>query len=138
MLSKKTRYALVALVRLTKEYGKGPVLIADIAKDQVIPQKFLESILLDLKKMGILGSKSGKSGGYYLIKDPQSVDILSVIRTMDGPVALVPCVSEKYYQSCEFCKEEDKCGLRNIFKDIRDYTYQKLKDTSLIDIMDVE
>src|SRR6478736_5953717 len=101
MITKKAKYALNALVYLAKEYNKGPVLISQIAESEHIPQKFLELILLDLKSIGILGSKKGKGGGYYLIKSPDSVNVADILRHFDGPIALLPCVSEKYYERCE-------------------------------------
>ena len=122
---------MLALVRLTKEYGKGPILISDIANSESIPQRFLETILLELKNKGILGSKLGKSGGYYLIKDPNEIDLSEIVRQFDGAIALMPCVSEKYYQPCEFCKDEKTCKIRKVFKKIRDDTYKKLKGTTL-------
>jgi Rrf2 family protein len=134
MLSKKTRYAILALTRLARESGKGAILIGDIAKSEHIPQRFLELILVELKKLGILGSKLGKSGGYYLIKDPQDVNLSDIVRHFEGPIALVPCVSEKAYQPCEFCKDESTCKLRSVFREIRDDTYNILKRTTLKDL----
>ena len=134
MLSKKTRYAIIALAKLAKESGKGVILISDIAKSEHIPQRFLELILVELKKLGILGSKLGKSGGYYLIKDPQDVNLSDIVRHFEGPIALVPCVSEKAYQPCEFCKDEATCKLRSVFREIRDNTYNILKRTTLKDL----
>ena len=101
ILSKKTRYAIVALTRLAREYGKGPLQIREIAEDERIPQSFLENILLDLRKMGILGSKLGKAGGYFLLKKPGDVNLADVIRHFEGTVALMYCVSERAYQPCE-------------------------------------
>ena len=126
---------MLALIRLTKEMGNGAILISDIAKSEKIPQRYLEAILLDLKKMGILGSKLGKTGGYYLIHKPEEVNLSQVVRHFEGPIALVPCVSEKAYQPCEFCEDEATCNLRKVFKDIRDYTYNKLQDTTLMDLV---
>ena len=134
MLSKRTRYAMVALTRLAKEYGKGPILISDIAKSEMIPQRFLENILLELKNHGVLGSKLGKSGGYYLIKKPSEVNLSDIIRFFEGAIALMPCVSEKSYQPCEFCKDEKTCNIRKVFKEIRDTTYKKLRNTTLEDL----
>lgn len=131
MLSKKTRYAMLALTNLAKEYGKGAIQISDIAKDENIPQRFLESILLELKKFGILGSKLGKAGGYFLLKQPAEVSLLDVIRHFEGSVALLYCVSEKSYQPCEFCKIEETCKIRKVFKEIRESTYQILQNTTL-------
>jgi Rrf2 family protein len=130
-LSKKTRYAIVALTRLAREYGKGPILIRDIAEGEKIPQRFLENILLELRKLGILGSKLGKEGGYYLLKKPEDVKLSDIVRHFEGTIALMYCVSEKAYQPCEFCREEASCQIRRVFKEVRDTTYEILSRTSL-------
>jgi Rrf2 family protein len=135
MLSKKTRYAMLALTNLASKYGEGAIQIGDIAKKENIPQRFLESILLELKKMGILGSKLGKTGGYYLIKSPKDVSLLDIIRHFEGSVALMYCVSEKAYQPCEFCRIEETCKIRHVFKKIRDNTYDILEQTSLYSLI---
>ena len=134
MLSKKTRYALMALTKLSRDYGKGAILISDIAKEEKIPQRFLENILLELKNVGILGSKLGKNGGYFLLKSPDKISLADVIRYFEGTIALVYCVSEKAYQPCEFCKNEDNCKLKSVFKTIRDNTFSILQETSIADI----
>lgn len=131
ILSMKTRYAMVALTHIARKYGTGNVLSTDIAKGESIPQRFLENILLDLKKIGILGSKMGKAGGYYLLKKPEEVSLLDVVRHFEGSIALLSCVSEKAYQPCEFCKEEEACKIRNVFKEIRDNSFSILKNTTL-------
>ena len=131
ILSKKTRYAIVALTRLAREYGKGPLQIREIAEDEKIPQSFLENILLELRKLGILGSKLGKSGGYFLLKKPEDVNLAEIIRHFEGTIALMYCVSEKAYQPCEFCKDESNCEIRKVFKEIRDTTYDILSRTNL-------
>jgi Rrf2 family protein len=130
-LSKKTRYAIVALTRLAREYGKGPIQIRDIAEGEKIPQRFLESILLELRKLGILGSKLGKEGGYFLIKKPADVKLAEIVRHFEGTIALMYCVSEKAYRPCEFCKDEVTCQIRRVFKEVRDTTYDILSRTSL-------
>jgi Rrf2 family protein len=135
MLSQKTRYAILALTRLAREIGNGAILISDIARSENIPQRYLEAILLDLKKLGMLGSKLGKSGGYYLIRKPEEINLSQIVRHFEGPIALVPCVSEKAYQPCEFCKNELECKLRKVFKDIRDYSYDRLQETTLLDLI---
>jgi Rrf2 family protein len=135
ILSKKTRYALVALTRLAKDFGKGPILIRDIALNEKIPQRFLENILLELRKLGILGSKMGKEGGYYLLKRPEDVTMAEIIRHFEGTIALMYCVSEKAYQPCEFCKDETKCQIRRVFKEVRDTTYEILKRTTLAELI---
>ena len=101
MLSKKTKYAINALVYLAKMETKTPVLISEIAESEHIPQKFLEAILLDLKNAGILNSKKGKGGGYYLIKPPELVNIADIMRLFDGAIAYLPCVSFIYYEKCD-------------------------------------
>jgi Rrf2 family protein len=131
ILSKKTRYAIVALTRLAREYGNGPLQIKEIAEDEKIPQSFLENILLELRKLGILGSKLGKSGGYFLLKKPSEVNLAEVVRYFEGTIALMYCVSEKAYQPCEFCKDEGSCEIRKVFKEIRDTTYGILSRTTL-------
>jgi Rrf2 family protein len=131
ILSKKTRYALVALTRLAREYGKGPILIREIAEGEKIPQSFLENILLDLRKMGILGSILGKSGGYYLLKKPADVSLAEVIRHFEGTLSMLYCVSENAYRPCEFCKDEVTCEIRRVFKEIRDTTFDILSKTTL-------
>ena len=134
LLSKKTRYAMMAMVKLAREYGKGAILIGDIAKSENIPQRFLENILLELKNIGLLGSKLGKSGGYYLIRKPEDITLSDIIRHFEGTIALLSCVSEKSYQPCEFCKDEAKCGIRSTFKEVRDATFEIFSRTSLKDL----
>jgi len=136
MLSKKTRYAMLALTKLAKEYGNGPILISDISTSQQIPQRFLENILLELKKMGVLGSRLGKTGGYFLIKHPDEVNLEDIVRHFEGSIAMLYCISEKSYQPCEFCKKEESCKIRGVFKEIRDNTLSVLKKTSLSQLVD--
>jgi Rrf2 family protein len=131
MLSKKTKYAIKALVKLAKEVGKGPMLIGDIAEAERIPRKFLEAILLELKNIGFLGSRKGKGGGYYLAKSPAEIDLASVIRLMNGPISLVTCTSLRYYEPCEECADEATCGLRAAMLQVRDATLQVLQSTTL-------
>lgn len=135
MLSKKSKYAIKALVTLAREYEKGPILISNIAERDKIPQKFLEAILLELKKMGILGSKKGAGGGYYLIKHPKDVMLSNVMRLTDGPIALIPCVSLNFYERCVECVDEATCGLRDVAMDVRDASLNILTNTSLADIL---
>jgi Rrf2 family protein len=131
ILSKKTRYAMLALTRLAKEYGNGAILISDIAKSENIPRRFLENILQELKKVGLVSSRLGKSGGYYLIRDPKEIQLVTVVRYFEGTIAMMYCISEKAYKPCEFCKDEATCQLRKVFKRIRDNTYDILSQTSL-------
>jgi len=135
MLSKKTRYAMVALIYLAKENSERAVMSTEIAKSEKIPQRFLENILLELKKLGALGSKSGKTGGYFLIKKPEDIRLSDIVRHFEGAIALLYCVSEKQYQPCEFCKDEDTCKIRGVFKEIRDTTSGILEKTTLRDLI---
>lgn len=135
MLSKKTRYAIMALIHLAREYGNGAVQIGDIATRENIPQRFLENILLDIKKMGLLGSKLGKAGGYFLIRPPHEIPLSVVVRHFEGTIAMLHCVSEKAYQPCEFCQDETTCKIRKVFKTIRDQTFAVLDGTTLADMV---
>lgn len=138
MISKKTKYALNALVHLAHKYERGPVLISSISLDENIPRKFLEAILLDLKNAGILASKKGKGGGYYLLKKPEDVNLADVMRLFDGPIALLPCVTYKYYQRCEECKDEETCGIRDVFMTVRNETVRILKENTLASVLKKE
>ena len=122
---------MLALVRLAKEFGKGTLMINEIAESEKIPKRFLESILLELKNNGYLGSKLGKNGGYYLIRKPEEINLLEIVRLTEGSIALLRCTSVKYYEPCDHCKDETTCAIRGTFKDIRDYTFSKLEKTSL-------
>jgi len=135
MLRNKTKYALKALQVLAKEYGQGPVLISEIARRERISPKFLELILLELKNQGILQSKKGKGGGYFLARAPQAVSIGQVVRMMEGPLAPLPCVSRTSYMRCAECRDERTCGIRIIMKDVRDATARILDSTTLADVL---
>ena len=136
MISKKTKYALKALIYLAREYDRGPILIADLAREERIPKKFLELILLALKNSGVLQSKKGKGGGYYLARPPREISMGKVIRVLEGPLAPVPCVSETAYARCEECDDEWSCGIRLVMKDVRDAMAQILDNASLADVLE--
>ena len=135
MLAQKSKYALRALLVLAKEYGQGPVLISDIAHREALPHKFLELILLELRNHGILGSKKGKGGGYFLARRPELVHLGEVLRVLEGPLAPLPCVSKTAYVRCAECRDERTCGIRMVMKDVRDATARILDQTSLADIL---
>lgn len=126
---------MVALTYLAKVDGQRAVMSTEVAQNEKLPQRFLENILLELKKMGILGSKLGKMGGYFLIKKPENVRLSDIVRHFEGAIALLYCVSEKQYQPCEFCKDEATCKIRAVFKEIRDTTYGILDKTTLQDLI---
>ncbi|HEY0106944.1 MAG TPA: Rrf2 family transcriptional regulator [Rhizomicrobium sp.] len=131
MLSQKARYALHALIVLA-EHGDGePLQIADIAGQARVPRKFLEQILLDLKKRGIVRSQRGRSGGYLIGKAPKDISFADVIRTIDGPLALAPCVSVTAYHKCEDCVDEATCAIRKVLLAARDATAEVLESRTL-------
>jgi len=134
MLSKKSQYAFKALVYLTERYRQGPVLISEIARKKKIPLKFLENILLELKKAGILDSKKGKGGGYFLKKDPARVKVAQVIRLVNGPIAMLPCVSLYFYERCKNC-DEKHCGLHDMMIEVRDASLNILEHRTLRDLV---
>ena len=138
VISKKSKYALNALLHLARKHGEGPVLISTISTDENIPQKFLESILLDLRNAGILSSKKGKGGGYYLLKKPEEVNIAQVLRIFDGAIALLPCVTFNFYERCEECKDEEVCAIREAFKEVRDESVRIFKEHTLRSMVDRE
>ena len=135
MLSKKTQYALKALGFLAGKYGEGPVLISDISIIKKIPIKFLETILLELKQAGILESKKGKGGGYYLIESPHKTSLAQAIRLVGGPIALMPCVSLNFYEKCADC-DEATCGLNKAMRLTRDATLRILEKQTLEVLID--
>ncbi len=135
MLSKKSKYALKAMLVLAKEYGQGPVLISDIGRRESIPHKFLELILLELKHQGLLQSKKGKGGGYFLGRDPHQISVGHIVRVLDGPIAPLPCVSKTAYMRCRECRDERSCGIRIVMKEVRDATAKIMDSTSLADML---
>jgi len=133
MLSNKAQYAFRALTYLVDKYDQGPVLISDIAKKKKIPLKFLENILLELKKAGILESKKGKGGGYYIKQHPSKTTVAAVVRIVNGPISMLPCVSLYFYQRCKNCDEKN-CGLHDVMANVRDATLNILENRTLEDL----
>ena len=115
-ISYKSDYALKALLELAVNYNKGVVSINDLAQKGDIPDKFLEQVLLTLKKGGFVDSKRGVSGGYCLAKSPDKITLGEVIRFIEGPVEPITCVGKKSYEEC---KDFNTC----VFKDIWDQVY---------------
>ena len=136
MLSKKTKYGIKALVYLAKQTSQQPVQISVISETENISQKFLESILLTLKKYGILGSKKGKGGGYYLRKLPEDIPMTTVMRLLEGPIAMVPCVSLNFYEKCSDCPDEHQCAVHKLMLKVRDNTLEIFRNTTLKHLCD--
>jgi Rrf2 family protein len=135
MLSMKAKYALKALLRLAREYESAPIQISDLAREETIPRKFLEGILLDLKRSGFLQSRRGRTGGYQLAMSPEEISFGSIIRHIDGPLAPIPCVSVTAYRKCRECADETTCGIRLVMKEVRDSTAAILDRRSLGDVL---
>ncbi len=131
MMSKKCKYALKALVRLARNYKQGYLSIGIIAEEENIPKKFLEQILLELKRTKLVNSKQGIGGGYYLLKPPQEISVAELHRIFDGPIALTPCASLYYYETCDDCPNEELCYLRKEMIAIRDKTRTIMTETTL-------
>jgi Rrf2 family protein len=131
MLSMRAKYGMRALVYLAQRQGEGLISIRDIAVALNIPKKFLEAILLDLRNEGILQSRKGKEGGYFMERSPDTITIGRIIRFIDGPLAAVPCVSQTAYARCADCPDEKQCVIRWIMKEVRDSTAQILDNTTL-------
>jgi len=134
MLSKKTKYGIKALVYLAKQKDRAPVQISVISESENISRKFLESILLTLRKDGVLGSKKGKGGGYYLLKEPKDIPMTTVMRLLEGPIAMVPCVSLNFYEKCDDCLDENTCAVNKLMLNVRDNTLEIFRNTSLADL----
>ena len=130
-LSKRTQYSLRALYALARRHGQGPTLIENLSKEEVIPKKFLEQILLSLKGSGLVTSKKGKGGGYCLAKPPDQITLGSVIRLVEGPLAPLPCASETQFRKCEECVDIETCGTRIVMREVRDAIAEILDHTTL-------
>jgi len=136
MLSKKSQYAFKALSYLTAKFNEGPVLISEIARKKKIPLKFLENILLELKKADILDSKKGKGGGYFLKQRPEKIKVATIIRLVNGPISMLPCVSLYFYERCKNCNEKN-CGLHDMMIEVRDATLNIVENRTLRDLDDL-
>ena len=134
MLTKKAYYAFQALTHLVERYNQGPVLISEISSQRKIPLKFLENILLELKNANILDSKKGKGGGYFLKEPPANTRMATVLRIIDGPIAMLPCVSLYFYRRCDNCNESF-CGLHQTMEKVRDATLAILENSTLADLI---
>jgi Rrf2 family protein len=137
MLSQKAKYALQALAHLASHYKEeAPVLIGTIANERRIPIKFLEAILVQLRNHNILTSVRGRGGGYRLADHPKKISLAKVIRAVDGPIAMLSCVSLNFYEPCENC-DEKTCGINPVMAEARDAVLKVLEKRTLNDIKDV-
>jgi Rrf2 family protein len=134
-ISKRTQYGLKAMLSLGRRFGEGPTLISTLSKEESIPIKFLELILLDLKGHDLLVSKKGPRGGYRLSRPPSTVTLGSLIRILEGPLAPLPCASETAFRPCEECEDVESCGTRIIMRQVRDATSDVLDRTTLADLL---
>ena len=131
MLAQRTRYALRSLLYLAEQQGFPPVQLARIAETQRVPPKYLELIMLDLKKAGLVQSLRGPKGGYTLARAPDSISFGDVVRVMEGPIALISCASVNFYAPCGDCHDEASCAIRHAFGMVRDKTTELLNGISL-------
>lgn len=131
MLAKGTRYALRSLLYLAEERDGAPIQLARIAKTQRVPRKYLELIMLELKRADLVRSFRGPKGGYQLARDPASISLGEIVRVMEGPIALIPCVSVNFYAPCGDCKDEATCAIRRAFALVRDQSVALLEGISL-------
>lgn len=133
LISQRAKYALRALVALAKAPPEQPLLISEISRDQKIPKKFLEQILLELKRAGIVMSRRGRLGGYVLLRTPDKVTFGEVLRLIDGPIAPLPCLSKIAYRRCSDCADEATCEIRHVFARVIIATREVLDQTTLAD-----
>lgn len=131
MLSQRTRYAARALQHLADRYGEGPIQLAEIARVQNIPGKFLTVILSEMKRAGLVDTLRGKEGGYWLARPPEQVTYGDIVRLTRGSLALVPCASRMNHRACENCVDEEVCRLRDVMLRVRDETANILDRISL-------
>ena len=134
-MSKRCKYALKAMVRLARNYKNGFLSTAIIAQDENIPKKFLEQILLELKRAKLVNSKQGIGGGYYLIKSPDEVSLADLYRIFEGPISLTPCISLNYYEACDDCVDEEACYLRHELINVREKTRKSMMEATLTAFM---
>ena len=134
-LSVRGEYALRALLVLSLHYGDGVVRIQTIAEEQNIPKKFLEQILNDLKRLGAVDSRRGPNGGYWLSRPPEHITLASIVRHVEGAIAPVSCVSERFYERCT-CPDEAKCAIREVMMEARQAVVKIMERQTLADLRD--
>lgn len=135
MFSMKAKYALKALLHLARRQDAGPTLIAELARSENIPKKFLEAILLELRNRGILSSRKGKGGGYMLAQPLESLSIGRIVEVFDGPMMAPVCVTHSAVLNCDLCDQAPRCGLRLIMEQVREAVTECLASTRLTDVL---
>jgi len=135
MLSRKTKYGLKAIGYLARQETNKPVQISVISESENISKKFLERILLSMRKAGLLGSKKGKGGGYFMLRDPKDITLAAVYRILEGPIAMVSCVSLNFYEPCQDCPDEAMCNVHHLMLQVRDSKLSILENTTLHDFI---
>ena len=138
MISQKAKYAMRALLSLARTTCGETKMIGDIAREQSIPKKFLEQILLELKRAGYVASRRGRAGGYELLRPAHQIMFGEVLRLIDGPLAPLPCLSKTAYRRCEDCRDESACEVRHVFERVTLATREVLDQTSLADSLRLE
>ena len=138
MISQKAKYALRALLALSRAARGESRMIGEISREQGIPKKFLEQILLELKRAGLVTSRRGRLGGYVLARSPEEVMYGEVLRLIDGPLAPLPCLSLTAYRRCEDCRDEASCEIRHVIERVTLATRAVLDRTSLADSLQLE
>lgn len=136
MLSKKTKYALKAMINLAGQPTDEPILISELARLEQIPRKFLEAILLSLKNAGLLQSKIGKGGGYFLAREPRNISIGSIIKVLEGGYAPVQCLNESVNPGCDECNDFSSCGIRLVMSDVMQAVTSVLETTTLAEMIE--
>jgi Rrf2 family protein len=131
MLSQKARYALRALLDIAEHGTNNAVQVGEMAERQVIPRKYLEAIMSDLRRAGLVVARRGPGGGYRLAREPERISFVEVIRAIDGPIALVPCASENFYERCDDCHDEATCAIRRVMVHVRTSAVEILERTTL-------
>lgn len=131
MISNKCKYAIKALIHIARYSDDNKaVMTSDIASEQKIPRKFLEIILRDLRNNRILESRRGKDGGFRLLRPAEEINLTEIMRIIDGPIAMLPCVSLNYYRSCDEC-DENNCEIKAVFEQVRDRTLEVLNGKTI-------
>lgn len=133
MITRRAKYAIQALLCLAERRDSEPVLAGEIAAEANLPGPYLEQILGDLRRKGIVTSRKGRNGGHRLARDPEELSLLEVLRAVDGPVAPLPCLSRTAYSKCDDCRDESACGVRALLSGVHEATLRALERTVLAD-----